>query len=288
MKYLLIFLLTFGCSPNINLGAGDLNLEEELDVSKYLPDTNEVYLLGGQENMQGHGQISEVSETYKESVSNVRIWRDGKFKVYNPKAQEHFGPELGFIRTLAFLYPYKTFYIVKYSDPDGGLYCGGSFFPGRVSVDPDKGKAYTEMFKTFQNALVALSKNGVSFTIEGFIWVQGEADAQHLDTALNYYKHFALLNVRLHRDLQLNRVIPVIYSEILSKDLSIGRAVISQTQKRMDHNSETDVSILNAWLVETDNFSLESNLNYLDTQGQIMLGVQLGLTSIKANSPTKY
>jgi hypothetical protein len=263
MKYLLIFLLTFGCSPNINLGAGDLNLEEELDVSKYMPDTNEVYLLGGQENMQGHGQISEVSETYKESVSNVKIWRDGKFKVYNPKSQEHFGPELGFIRTLAFLYPYKTFYIIKYSDPDGGLYCGGSFFPGRVSVDPDKGKAYTEMFKTFQNALVALSKNGVSFTIEGFIWVQGEAD-------------------------QLNRVIPVIYSEILSKDLSIGRAVISQTQKRMDHNSESDVSILNAWLVETDNFSLESNLNYLDTQGQIMLGVQLGLTSIKANSPTKY
>lgn len=164
-----------------------------------------LYFLGGQSNMDGYGHVSELPDSYRESVHGVRIYhgqpvQDGSPIVVNGtwaplqpghgvgfaadaaanRLSDRFGPELTFGARLVAARPGARVALVKYS-------FGGTALDRRVAAygnwDPDfdGNNQYDFALATLRNALSTRDIDGDGapdrLVPAGIIWMQGEADA---------------------------------------------------------------------------------------------------------------
>ncbi|MDZ8118784.1 sialate O-acetylesterase [Pontiella agarivorans] len=168
-----------------------------------------VVLLGGQSNMAGRGEFSELDKTVKERVNAVadRVYVSSqgrepqKLSWFDAgKRCQTFGPELLIGVTLAENSPEAEFLMVKTAL--GGTSLHGAWSPdwtAEKAKASEKGekrqntKLFQEHMRSIRKNLQALEEAGKSYEIMGMCWMQGEKDSRLELSALHYEENLKRL-----------------------------------------------------------------------------------------------
>ncbi|MEZ5303188.1 MAG: sialate O-acetylesterase [Verrucomicrobiales bacterium] len=253
-------------------------------------------MLSGQSNMQGIGLLKNLGEDWQQPIPEAQFWNGKAFETLDPGKTKlssragEFGPELAFAKAMAAAHPGKTFYLIKfhrsgqplYHGWDGNKWAGGdpqpgraNFYPGETKDDPAKGKHYLDMMKVYGSALDALRKEGKTPAIRGFLWMQGEQDAKHEDSAATYAASLRRLKARIEEDLGAEAM-PVAFGQVLPHEPAMERftqrAEIRAQMAAADARSGKPESIPGVTMVSTDGFPLKPDTVHYDAKGQVMLG----------------
>ena len=136
-----------------------------------------IFLLGGQSNMVGLGQVHELKPPYNAPFPAVKIWQ-GKWVPLAPgmgNGRQCFGPEIAFGHALAAAYPDEDIRLIKYAAGGTALYNDWA---------PTNGPQYIAFMKTARAALGELDAGHVKYELGAFLWLQGESDASEQQGAL--------------------------------------------------------------------------------------------------------
>ncbi|HAJ79208.1 MAG TPA: hypothetical protein DCO75_05505 [Fibrobacteres bacterium] len=216
-----------------------------------------VFLLSGQSNMTGYASDSNLTTDQKKNVDNVKIYMDLVWEGdaskkltwltlgtgFGSKAN-NIGPELFLGRTLSDSFPTTKFAFIKC--------CSGSTYLGKASDwlppssnDGKGGGLYRKMVDTaIVNALKTFNTafDTAQYTPKwaGFVWLQGEFDANDTTYANPYEKNLTNLINDLRAQLKVDDlpvIIPMIDVQNQWKYNSIVRAAdvkVAQTLENVD------------------------------------------------------
>ncbi|SHK11531.1 Acetyl esterase/lipase [Rubritalea squalenifaciens DSM 18772] len=256
----------------------------------------DVYLLGGQSNMQGIGKLKNLPKEYHKAVKNTFIYRGqniaplviGQTQTSHRKGE--MGPEIGFALNIQ---SDKPVYLLKYAasgmplNPgwNGNKWLGGkpgpkrtNFYPGLTPEDPNKGRLYRAMLDRFQKGIEAIKAEGHTPVIKGFVWMQGEQDSKNEVSANSYAKHLKLLRDRLAEDVKVSRL-PMVYGQVLPHEPALERFThrenIRSQMAAADMASGKPEAIRLAKMISTDGFTLLKDTVHYDANGQLKLGSEM-------------
>lgn len=238
-----------------------------------------VFLLSGQSNMTGYASAGDLSADQKKTVDNVKIYMDlvwegdasklRKWLTLGPgfgSNANNIGPELFMGRTLSEAMPGKKIALIKCSS--GSTYLGKSsdWLPPS-SNNGNGGTLYKRMISTINTALKGI--NAVIDTTQytprwaGFVWLQGEFDAQDQNLANAYEKNLTNLINDIRKDLKISDlpvIIPMIDVQGQWRYNSTVRAANIAVTKKL-----TNVDTL-----DTKGFSTDGT--HYKGQGQVKIG----------------
>ncbi|MGB0744704.1 MAG: sialate O-acetylesterase, partial [Opitutales bacterium] len=178
----------------------------------------QVWLLGGQSNMRGHGNPVEITDPrYESPQGDVMLWHNQHNETVfadlidgtsyearditgvGPQAfgfeqltwgggrtentqEGGFGPELSFGRAMADAFPEQRIALVKHAI--GGTNLHTEWNPN--ANGGTGGGVYLDFVETTHAALQALTDAGLEYEIKGMLWMQGEADTNSQSSAQAY------------------------------------------------------------------------------------------------------
>ena len=266
------------------------------DSAAAAPRPADVYILSGQSNMQGTGLLAELPEDDRKPCANVFYWNGNSFEPLVPgqtktSAQKgEFGPEITFANTLSAKSPERDLYLIKYYVSGQPLHHGWhngtfhdgppapnrrNFYPGENPGDTATGLLYRNLRTAFQAGLENLRQRGVTFTVRGFLWMQGEQDAKHAVSAGGYAASLKRLQRRLEEDLSVP-ALPFVFGQVLPHDPPLERFThrreIRESQRRADESSGHADAIPGVRMVSTDGFPLKPDTVHYTAPGQAKLG----------------
>jgi hypothetical protein len=256
----------------------------------------DVYLMGGQSNMQGVGRPSALTtaqlnqpdvwlyhSTSVGSTSNANKWITMRPAGW-PGITNGYGPEITFAERLRELEPDRNIAVIKHAE--GGTSLAVDWQP----VSP-VGTQYSQFKSTVLTALNKLTAEGHTYTIRGMLWQQGEEDTTwgpgHLhptggDMSGDYGENLGQLIDEV-RNLVGTPDMPFVYGNVLphADPIFPYRDVVRQQELYVDEDSGNALSVTGAHMVSTDAFTTHSdsvdgfrdwdNFHY-DEQGLIGLG----------------
>ena len=165
------------------------------------------FLMIGQSNMSGRGEISEV-----EPINNFRCYmlRNGRFL----KMQEPVNPDRGifegqFRSGIALAPSFANEFANAYKERVGLIPCAD----GGTSIDEWQPGEILYDHAVFMTRLAMRSS-----TFSGFLWHQGENDCKSMESTVNYKEKLINLINSIRRDLNAENL-PFIMGE-LSEDIS--------------------------------------------------------------------
>ena len=254
----------------------------------------DVYLLGGQSNMEGQGDIADLTEEQKQFSNEIYFWNGKEFealivgKTMTSNRPERFGLELSFAQKMS--KGGGPVYLVKYSASgmplhhgwDRNTWIGGdpapgrvNFHPGTAAEDPAQGKLYRDMIQRFRAALADLEKQGHTPRVRAFLWMQGEQDSKHEVSATTYAKSLALLFQRVKTDVGAPGM-KLVYGQVLPYEEALPRFThrneIRAQMAAADAHSGKPESIADAFMVSTEDCSLKKDTVHHDSAGYWRLG----------------
>jgi hypothetical protein len=167
--------------------------------------TVKVFIVAGQSNAVGYNDQREYRQgklPFPEAFRNqpgVRFW-DAKKKSWQPLqlgesegfTNQAFGPEIGFSHDLARALPNESIAIIKYAAGGSGIARSrdyDDYIPSLKGYNdngsnwhpPGDGLAagglYRQLLEKAREARSALDRDGVSYELSGFLWMQGEHEA---------------------------------------------------------------------------------------------------------------
>ena len=240
-----------------------------------------VFLIGGQSNAAGTGTAADLPAPYNVPQPDVRFWNYGPEPQPDPTyginmpgvgtgwvdlegGYGHFitdfGPEVTFGYTLNNLFPDDDIYLVKHGLTSQNL---------AVYWNPDgTGGVYNRFKPRVDGAMANLTTAGLSPTIAGMIWMQGESDAMVPAHAAAY-------------EANLTNFINTVRSDFSTPDMPfvVGRintyAWGTPADNALVRNAQMTVpgAIGNASWIDTDDLQW-AYVGHYGTQGQIDLGVR--------------
>lgn len=253
----------------------------------------DVFLLGGQSNMQGSARVADLPVDIPKKIPHAFFWNGSSFeplelgKTRTSNSSDRFGPEAGF--ALAMATAESPVYLIKYHASgmplhhgiNGGNWVGPdpgpnrrNFYPGEKAGDPNTGTLYRAMSSRFRDGIRQLNDTGKKPLVRGFLWMQGEQDAKHALAARSYAVSLRRLKVRLGED--IGTVLPVVYGQALPHEPALPRFThrneLREQMAHADHGSGTPEAIPGAIMVSTDGFGLLPDTVHYDTAGQLRLG----------------
>lgn len=254
----------------------------------------DVYLLGGQSNMQGIGRLADLPADVPREPAQTFFWNGRTFEplvvgtTRTSARPDEFGPEIGLAAGLMGDGPSR--FIVKYAASGMPLHHGWNaaewvgdppapkrrtFYPGERPDDPNQGTLYRDMLARFRAGITAVKERGAEPVVRGFLWMQGEQDAKHEQSAGAYAASLRRLRDRLASDLGLESL-PMAYGQVLPHEPPLPRFTHRQTIRAAmaaaDARSGTPEAIPQARMVSTDGFGLLPDTVHYDAAGQIALG----------------
>lgn len=259
------------------------------------PNTVDVWLLGGQSNMQGIAQVADYPAGLPRKIPQTFFWTGQDFETLvlgqtRTSARDgEFGPEVGFALDMAT--SEKPIYLIKYYASGmplhhgwhGNRWVGGNpqpgrrnFYPGEVSDDPSQGTLYREMLAQFQAGLRHLKQTGRRPMVRGFLWMQGEQDAKHAVSASSYAASLKRLRARLATDLGAAPDLPLAFGQVLPYEPAMERFThrreIRFQMAAADMDSGKPEAMRRAKMVSTDGFGLATDTVHYNADGQLRLG----------------
>ena len=132
-----------------------------------------VYLLGGQSNMCGQGAYtSDLQAPYNAPQTAVKFWNNNQWVALQGGfgiTSSEFGPEVSFGYKIHSLYPKDNIYLVKYAVSSTTLAVDWN-------ATGSGGPQYNAFKSTVQAAMQNLTAAGLSPSLAGMLWMQGESD----------------------------------------------------------------------------------------------------------------
>jgi hypothetical protein len=266
-----------------------------------------LYFLGGQSNMEGYGYSNQLPSELDREVKSVMVFTgnsekdsvevDGKgvwatlrpvfgvgFKSDGKTNfdSNRFGPEFTFGIKMAELNPDENIAIIKYAKGGSSIDIPAAWIFG--CWDPDFNNAnginqYDHFLATLRNAFAIKDIDGDGeddrLIPAGIVWMQGESDANLLQSAKKYEKN-------------LKRIIDLIRASLRVDDLPvvIGRISDSHTGKndcgkvwkygnvvRAEQENFVKKDVNATLVTTTDNYKYSDTWHY-DTEGYIDFGKQ--------------
>ena len=172
----------------------------------------QVYLLGGQSNMDGYAYVTGLPPELQYAQSDVQIYWSGR-PVWSGLAPssyttayggERFGPEVTFGRTMADARPDATIALIKHAI--GGTDLAECWYPGVDRTDPAQGYCYAGWITTVDAARAELDAAGIDHEIAGMIWMQGESDAYTESWANAYEVNLLTFIDRVRSDVEADEM----------------------------------------------------------------------------------
>lgn len=259
--------------------------------------TVNVYLMAGQSNMQGLGDISQLSAAEKTAPHNTRFWNGASFEAFRPgvtktsgntplSSNTQFGPELAFAAAMAA--PEKTNVIIKYyrggTALDAGwsdqAYVGGTganrynFHAGTGPTDANRGLAYIAMMAAFKAGIQNLVDAGDTPVIGGMLWMQGEQDTKHLTSAENYTANLQHFVTRVMQDLNVS-TLPFIYGQAAPSGAFVGETPVAAYVYRNElraAQAAAEALIPESLMVSTNGYEVLADHAHYSTASQLRLG----------------
>lgn len=234
-----------------------------------------VYLLGGQSNMDGYGIESQLPSEFSSPQSDVKLWNSGEWADLqggygSPYAGfSAFGPEVSFGHKLHAMFPKDNIYLVKHA-------VGGSALADAANqwTPNGNGVVYNAFKTTVDAALKNLGEAGLSPSIAGMIWMQGESDASYSSYASLSETNLTNLIAKVRSDFGTPEM-PFVLGRIMSySQYPFGAPPDNALVRSAQVTVPTQVASV-SW-VDTDNLAVNVQgvawAGHYNTQGQIGLG----------------
>nr|MCU0874651.1 sulfatase-like hydrolase/transferase [Pirellulaceae bacterium] len=255
----------------------------------------DVWLLGGQSNMQGTAKIADLPGDIPHLIPHAWFWNGSDFeplelgKTRTSARPGEFGPEIGFALDMATAD--RPVYLIKYYASGmplhhgwgGNQWLGGepqpgrrNFYPGERADDPNQGTLYREMTAQFQAGVRRLRQQSRKPDIRGFLWMQGEQDSKHPDSATSYAASLRRLRQRLAADLETAPDLPLAFGQALPYEPALPRFT-NRTELRAqmaaaDMDSGRPEAMPRTKMVSTDGFGQADDTVHYNADGQLRLG----------------
>lgn len=228
----------------------------------------EVFLLGGQSNMDGRAPVSGLPTSpvnLQQPQTDVLFYHSDqgwdssatadRLIFLQPGTAEFgpaFGPAITFGRKMADDFPDQNFALIKSANGGTSLY---------ADWNPSGGAEYTKFKETVSNGMDALVDAGYTPEIAGMLWMQGEADARFVSTAAAYEANLRnfIDDVRIeYADPTLPFLIGEVFTNAYGARVSFGQAAVAAADP-------------NVGFITTRDLSFQDPVHF-DANGQIELG----------------
>ncbi|MDP0490411.1 MAG: sialate O-acetylesterase [Verrucomicrobiota bacterium JB023] len=220
-----------------------------------------VFLMAGQSNMSGAGLWKELKESEKKPTAGVQIWHKGQWQDIGPGVSANegrFGPELSFGREMKEAFPEDDIYLIKTA-------AGGTSMYKHWKVWDGQGPLLKRFLKTANAALENLEDEGIEYSIEGMIWMQGESDAAQGQGAV--YEESLLKFIQAMRKEFDVREMPFVMGRILPTfDKPEGNGPMVRAAQEKVAAEDEKVACF-----DTDDFP-RINKGHYNHEGQLMMG----------------
>ena len=247
----------------------------------------DIYLLAGQSNMDGRGQVSDLSESQQKPMEQAIIYyrnppftsdgwkplkpgysRPPKFKGELPSPT--FGMEIGFAHTMVKAQPNTKLAIIKGSK--GGTNLRSDWKPGEKGDKESQGPQYRDFVKTIQMATAELTKRGDTYTIRGLLWHQGESDAKK---AKRYSSRLEQFIKRVREDVGVP-ALPVVVGEVFDNG---NRDKVREAIQNVAKANST------VGLVKSEGTTTWDPGTHFDAASQLLMGNRYAKEMRKLNDP---
>jgi hypothetical protein len=166
------------------------------------------FILAGQSNMAGMGEISELAAEMRQAPNNISIV---EYKARNKFAEPWFGPEVTFAHEIAKAWAKERILIIKFAVDSSSLLAwlpDWSEKEARITDNADVGPLYQKLLKFIETVTF-----GIEVRFIGMMWMQGERDAKFQESANNYAKNFEEFIYHIRIDLNSPQL-PFIYGQV--------------------------------------------------------------------------
>lgn len=246
-----------------------------------------VFLLAGQSNADGRANGNSFPAALQSPVSNFDYYRftegasSGVLSSVVPNTSEsgQTGPELAFAHSLRNTFPSEPIALIKYGN--GGTDLASDWAAGGTSGTVGDGGDYQTFQTTVSDGLAALASANPAntYTIAGFLWVQGERDVVIGQTSAQYQSNLTtfITDVR-----QTYGDIPFLFSRL--SDAQTGLSNSGNLSAIRAGQDAVDGAVDNTFLIDSDSFSLASDDVHFDASGQQALGEAFAQAAISSGA----
>ena len=254
-----------------------------------IADDVHIYLLGGQSNGTGRGDAAEIQDdTLSQPQRDAKFWyRKTQNSATNNALPENelidlapgsghgvvgvvmpveFGPEISIGRELADSLPGQNIMLIKGTRAGSNLHTHWA----------QDGLHYNNFLQTIGEAIAQIQANGDQPVFKGMFWVQGEADANDLDNALDYEANLTDLLRRVRDDLFDGRNASFVLSQISDNQyasLGSGQLAVRAGQASV---AATDARTIMVATDDDELFTTRADIIHFDGDGLINLGRMMG------------
>ncbi|QDU54639.1 hypothetical protein Pan181_08220 [Aeoliella mucimassa] len=264
-------------------------------ASLAVAETVDVYLLGGQSNMQGIAKVKNLPDDVPREIPHTYYFNGKEFeplvlgKTLNSTRPGEFGPEVGFALETATAE--RPIYLIKYHASGmplhhgwhGNQWQGGeptpnrrNFYAGLSADDENQGTLYKQMTKLFRQGIDKLQADGHTPQVRGMLWMQGEQDSKHELSATTYAANLERLRDRTAEDLKLTEKLPLVFGQVLPHEPALPRFThrteLRAQMQAADAESAEPEAIERVRMVSTDDCPLLGDTVHYDAEGQLRLG----------------
>ncbi|MEL6900095.1 MAG: DUF4347 domain-containing protein [Cyanobacteria bacterium J06606_4] len=231
-----------------------------------------VYLFGGQSNMAGVGSdANDLSGAQANPLPDVQIWQDGinSFVDLRPGFNRNFGNGAGFGAELGFGFALEAardsgtsdteeIYLVKYA-------LGSTSLAEDWAVN-GQNNTYDDFKDWVGNALNKLTSQGIGYSVEGMMWMQGEQDAFNASQAANYQSNLTgfISDIRQRYGQSVDFVIGRLHDELPNGFFA--DEVVRSAQTAVANADSRN------YLVNTDSYPVSSDSVHFTSAGHLSLG----------------
>ena len=221
----------------------------------------DVYLIAGQSNAAGQGQLSKLP-SHASPDPRVRLFHSRAMKSQSPplawaplrsasEAVDKFGPEISFGNRIRELTKDRPVGLIKHAMTSTELQL--SWNPGLTPTDPiNIGPQFKEFASTVEAGLKGLRDEGFEPTLRGMIWQQGETDASYEQFAWNYCHNLSHFIARVREQFNAPNLV-FVYGFILPPpNTQTYREIVRTAQGAIDQDSGSNWAVKNAFTVFTD------------------------------------
>jgi len=216
-----------------------------------------VFLLGGQSNMDGSGMASDLPHDLQEPQKDIFFFHINSPHLTRLLPVGGFGPEITFGRTVADAFPNESFALIKHAVGATDL---------ENQWDPATGPTYGSFRRVVADGLEALVQEGYAVGIVGMLWTQGERDARMgfgatYEANLNEF----IGDIRSRYGASL----PFFISQLSSRQTDLparGLSLVRQAQANVADAGDTN------HLIVTDCFDMRTDNLHFSSNGQMALG----------------
>ncbi|MGF1531161.1 MAG: sialate O-acetylesterase [Puniceicoccaceae bacterium] len=262
MKYLPLWIFALGLTGGVFMFA---TTSERSDQRRL------IIVLAGQSNMVGWADARAIPLQYRKQPANVVFYLQGEPAPL--VGRRTFGPEVSFAHALAKRFPKHQIELHKFAVNGTSLLAWmpeWSAEQAAIVQNAEVGPLYSQLLSSLN-----FDPSHPENRVDAFIWMQGEQDATHPDTAANYGKNLSRIVTSLRYDLRSPKA-----AFILGSICSFTERFPHIKTVRF-HQAEIPYRVPISYLVPTDDLSKKADQIHFDAHGEIELGHRFARALVK-------